>query len=478
MARLLLKHLTLLSLARKPVDPKTGGDGIKVAKLEPYGTLFLRVWAMKGGLSRSWIVVAKIRGKRLHQSIGTFEEINREADAAAIAERRIKRYLETGLALSEPDQACTSVKPKTIEELFPQWVEYFTHQNKERPQYVNDYVSFFRNHILGSLKGMLPDMVTTADLNMALVGIDRESDTLRKVKRSISLFFEWLTASNLIEKNPTDSKSFKLPKASSKPKKHKNHPAIPYKEVPRFIAALTARNSLIHIGSQALLFTILNAGRASMTCGVPDNPANRGLLWREISEKDDQGRTLLHLDASRMKVPDNGDFYAILSRQCLALLKYVKLVNTSNPINGADSLVFPSTRGNSLSDNTMRKRIHDLDAAEIAAARPGFRDTEKKQVRTDKYGKQYQPIATPHGISRGCFGTWCDYAPGISNMVKELCLHHVNVNDKYNGAYSKEKEKLLLKERGEALQRWADFCFSECPPDNPILQLMKNSPKK
>lgn len=292
------------------------------------------------------------------------------------------------------------------------------------------------------------------------------------------MFFKWAITEGLREPpNPasTDNLGNYL---ETREDDTENHAAIPYAEIPRFVAALTAQNSFKqnsfkHIGSKALLFALLNCGRASMIRGVKNK--SHGLVWGECEIDPQTGAAILHLKAKRMKVPKNGDFYAPMSRQSLALWDYMKSLHYTDSADPM-ALVFPNSVNAVLSENTMNHRIKALDKKDRSNGGKGFRDpaiyqTDKTtgEIKKDANGKPLHRIATQHGICRACFGTWARAEhPELNREVIEMCLHH-KPNDPYHGAYDRERDRRFLSLRARLLQEWADFCFSECPtsPLNP-----------
>lgn len=454
----------LRAMARTP----SKGDGYIAAKLKPCGTLFLSVRKAKNGFSRSWVVVGQYNGKRFKKSIGTLEEIVYLNDAKAIAIERVKRYIETGGNLPFNAPAETAEK-KTIGDLFPQWIEALTASKGEgHEDYIRRAKGQFRAHVLPVLGDRLPQDVTAKDTARLVEALQGKTSTARKVKTLMRFFFRWSIRQGHSElPNPAGADSLR-DLLETKEDDRENHAAIPYTDIPRLIAALAAPGSIEHVGSRALLFAILNAGRAAMIRGVKGK--SHALLWSEVSEHDEQGRPLMHLKADRMKVPKNGDFYAPLSRQSVALLEYSKQFI---PSTAPGALVFPNSVNAPLCENTMTKRLKSLDSADREHGGPGFRDPEK--TIKDKDGNEAHPVATQHATCRACFNSWARAEhPKLNREVIEMCLHHRG-NDPYNGAYEQQIEQRFLDLRGKLLQEWADYCFSACEPDNPILHLMKNA---
>ena len=87
-----------------------------------------------------------------------------------------------------------------------------------------------------------------------------------------------------------------------------------------------------------------------------------------------------------------------------------------------------------------------------------------KQVKIDNKGwidpvlsaEAGEPrVAVPHGIARSSFTTWVMDTGEVKERIVDLILHHTV--SKYKGSYDRAYN---LPEKREALQKWADFCFS------------------
>jgi integrase len=140
------------------------------------------------------------------------------------------------------------------------------------------------------------------------------------------------------------------------PKRHKltrgHHAAMPWADVPAFVAALRDRDGLAPL---ALEFCILTAARSGEV---------RGMDWAEV----DLDGALWTVPAKRMKA---GRLHRVpLSDRAVAILAAVR------PMTGGEGLVFPGTKGQPLSDMTLAavlKRMK-LEAVTVHGFRSSFRD--------------------------------------------------------------------------------------------------------
>jgi integrase len=181
----------------------------------------------------------------------------------------------------------------------------------------------------------------------------------------------------------------------------KHHRALPWQDVPAFMAALTTRDGT---GSRCLEFSILTLARS------------REVRIATLGEID-RATALWHVPASNMKA---GLAHTVpLVPRALAVLKRVEPV-------GDSPHVFAAVRGGALSDMTLIKACRDIGAD-----------------------------CTPHGF-RSSFKDWARTQPAFLDEVSELCLAHVN-DDKTRAAYARDG---LLDQRRKLLELWAKHCYS------------------
>jgi integrase len=179
-----------------------------------------------------------------------------------------------------------------------------------------------------------------------------------------------------------------------------HHAALPYGELPAFMAELSAKRSM---SARALEFTILTACRTTEVLEARWNEIEGG-VWT--------------IPGSRMKA---GKAHRVpLSRQALNLLERL-------PRDGS-CFIFPGTLANKpMSNMTMLKLLQDM--------KPGY---------------------TVHGF-RSSFSDWARENTNYPRDVVELALAHA-IKDKTEAAY--RRGDALLK-RTKLTQQWADHCTSE-----------------
>lgn len=192
-----------------------------------------------------------------------------------------------------------------------------------------------------------------------------------------------------------------LPKRPDDARGH--HKAMPYTDVPAFIAVL---EGLKGGGALALRFTILTAARTGEVLGA---------RWSEI----DLAARVWTVPAARMKA--KRDHRVPLSDAAMAVLEAAKLSRT---VDDGAAYVFPGMKeGRTLSCMTMDKVLR----------------TQKLDV-------------TVHGF-RSSFRDWAGEETPFAREVAEAALAHV-IGDKAEQAYRRGD---ALEKRRALMQAWADY---------------------
>jgi integrase len=188
----------------------------------------------------------------------------------------------------------------------------------------------------------------------------------------------------------------------------KHHPALPYADVPAFVAKLKAHQS---VGAQALLFTILTAARTQEVVGA---------RWSEISLKE----RVWTVPAGRMK--GKVEHKVMLAPEVIDLLQQL-------PRDGdGDGYVFiGSRRGAPLNPKTLHRVTGRL--------------------KVD---------AVPHGF-RSSFSDWSHECTPHSNHTIEISLAH-KVGNKAERAYRRGP---MMAKRAKLMADWSRFC---CTPPKAI----------
>jgi integrase len=230
------------------------------------------------------------------------------------------------------------------------------------------------------------------------------TETASRVRGRIEMVLDWATARGLRSgDNPAAWKTVGKVLPARDAKKVEHHPALPYAEVPAFMAALARRQG---VAARALEFTILTAARRGETLGA---------RWDEI----DFAKKMWTVPASRMKAhvehvvplsPAGLDLLAALPREA-----------------GNDRLFIGRQAGRGLASHAMNDELAAL----------GRRDL------------------TVHGF-RSSFREWAAEQTAFSHDVCEAALAHT-VGDASERAYRRTKQ---LPRRRQLMDAWAAFCMT------------------
>jgi integrase len=186
--------------------------------------------------------------------------------------------------------------------------------------------------------------------------------------------------------------------------KRGNHEAMPYADLPAFMARLADKGGM---GALALRAAILTAARSGEV---------RGATWAEI----DLEAAVWTVPAERMKA--RRAHRVPLSAACIDLFKQASSIKRA----GSD-LVFPSGKGEPLSDMTLTKVLRDMDVA-----------------------------CTVHGF-RSTFRDWAAEQTSLPGEVAEAALAHA-VPKAVEAAYRRTD---FFDKRRELMEAWAGFALQD-----------------
>lgn len=362
--------------------------------------------------AKYWLLRARVRGgKRRDIGIGPFPEIS--LAAARDRARELKAQIRAGIdpvaerSRAVAERRAEQAKQVTFREATERMLadkEAEWRNIKHRQQWRNTLEQY-----AGPVIGDLPvAAIETAHVFNVLQPIwAAKTETARRVRGRIEAVLDWALPLKLrTGENPARWKK-NLDKVLPKPEKItkvQHHRALPWLEVPEFMAELRKREGM---GARALEFAILTAARSGEV---------RGATWQEIGLE----RRLWSIPAERMKA---GLGHAVpLSGAAVALLKSLE-----RPPEGG--LVFPATKGGMLSDMTLSAVLRRMGAD-----------------------------CTVHGF-RSCFKDWARSSRDYPDEVSELCLAHVS-SDATRAAYARDG---LFPHRAGLLTDWARYCNGETP---------------
>jgi len=386
---------------------------VKIAKLDikkqaQYGDgkgLWLQVSAFG---TRSWLLRYMVGGRARVMGLGPYPEVSlKEArERAAEARKQIRDGVDPIDARREKKMAAKVEAARLTS--FAQCVEEYleTHEsawknNKHREQW-RSTIATYAHPIIGKLP------VAAVDTALVLKVLRpiwlKKPETASRLRGRIERILAWATVSEYRQgENPARWRGHlqEMLPAKTKVQKVKHHAALPYADVPAFMAQLRGRDS---ISARALEFTILNANRTGEVIGAK---------WEEINFED----KVWTVPASRMKA--GKEHRVPLSACAMEILKSLPR-ERDNPF-----IFIGGSKGKALSNMAMLELLRGMN------------------------GNGY----TVHGF-RSSFKDWCAETTNYPRELAEAALAHTLPN-KVERAYQRGD---LLEKRRRLMREWAKFC--------------------
>jgi len=236
------------------------------------------------------------------------------------------------------------------------------------------------------------------------------AETARRVRQRIETILGWAKAHDHMEgENPArlkDNLDVLLPKLSKAARKVKHHTAIPYSDVPTFMASLRTRGG---DAAQALAFLIYTAARSGEV---------RGADWSEI----DLDRAMWIVPGERMK--GGREHSVALSGPALEILEAI-------PDHKRSGLIWPGGAGKPLSDMTLSAVL-----------------------------KRMAVPVTVHGF-RSTFRDWAGECTNHERQTIEHALAH-SLPDEVEAAYARGTH---FQKRVRLMSEWAAFLNGDAGAD-------------
>ena len=236
----------------------------------------------------------------------------------------------------------------------------------------------------------------------------KKPETASRLRGRIELILDWARARGHRDgENPARWRGHldHLLPARSKVRRVQHHAALPYAELPDFMAALRAQEGTV---ARALEFTILTAARTGEVMGAS---------WKEIN----LAERLWIVPGERMKA--GKEHRAPLSARAVEILKEMKQAHGHDP----KAFVFAGRApGRALSNMAFLMLLRRMDRGDLTA----------------------------HGF-RSSFRDWCAERTNFPNEVAAMALAHA-VGNKVEAAYRRgdlfEKRRQLMDRLGDILR--------------------------
>jgi integrase len=367
--------------------------------------LYLQI---SGSGSKSWIFRFSMAGKRREMGLGALHTISlaMARESAQECRRQVAGGIDPIVArdADRTSQALSAARLKTFDQCAAAYIK--SHRAswksaKHAAQWEATLVAY-----ASPVFGALPVSDVDTDLVMrALRPIwNVKTETAVRLRGRIESILDWATVSRYRQgENPARWRGH-LENLLANPHKIapvKNHPALPWSELPAFMERLERCEGVAVVATR---FAILTAARSGEV---------RGARWAEI----DIPEKLWTVPAIRMKA--GKEHRVPLSTAAVALLQNLQRKG---------ELVFPGRQHDTmLSDMSLTAVLRRLDRGDI----------------------------TVHGF-RSTFRDWCAEAPG-NTFPREVCEHALahSLPSKVEAAYRRGD---LLEKRIVLMQAWSDYC--------------------
>lgn len=354
--------------------------------------------------AKRWLLRTVVKERRRDIGLGGLTLVSlAEAREKALSYRKLAR--EGGDPLAERRVAKVAVPT------FAEAVERVHAENAgtwRNAKHAAQWRNTLQQYVCPDLGERTVDRIETPDILRVLTPIWLEKpETARRVRQRIGTVLDWAKASGFRQgENPVAGVTKGLPRQTTMVK---HHEALPWAEVPVFIARLRqTRGEMVRL---AFEFLILTAGRTEEIMGA---------RWPEFAL--DQG--LWTVPAERMK--GKREHRVPLSTPVLAILERAREFG-----DGSD-LVFPGRRtGKPLSEMAFLMLLRRMKV----------------------------PV-TAHGF-RSSFRDWAAETTAFPNEVVEMAIAH-KIKGKVEAAYRRGD---LLDKRRPLMQEWAAFVTTQSTGD-------------
>lgn len=366
----------------------------------------LRLVVSKAG-AKKWVLRFTIDGKRREMGLGSYPDVG--LGEARDNARTYRKQARKGI---DPIEA------RFLEELqiptFTACAASYIRAHRrswKNAKHARQWVSTLKRYARRDIGAKTVDAITTEDILKILSPIwTTKTETAKRLQGRMENILDFAAARKYRDPlNPARWRGHldKLLPKPSRVKKVVHHPAMPYADVPAFMAELTENGSL---SALALKFLILTATRTSEVLKAQ---------WDEI----DLEAAVWIIPAERMKA--RREHRVPLSEAAMNTLKALPRI-TGNP-----PYLFPgSRRGRPLSNMSMLQLMRGMG-----------------------YGVHgHRGDYVPHGF-RSSFRDWSGEVSSFPRDVAEMALAHI-IENKVEAAYRRGD---LFAKRIKMMQAWADY---------------------
>ena len=377
------------------------GDGLRL------------VVAPTGG--RKWVLRFTSNGKRREMGLGSYPLVSlADARAKAVDARRVTADGKDPILCRDTEATKAAEVPT-----FTQAAAAFIRAHRRgwsNPKHARQWVSTLKTYARPTLGAKPVDQIGTEDVLRVLQPIwTTKTETAKRVQGRLENILDFAAARRWRDQsNPARWHGHldKLLPRPSRVAKVAHHPAMPYQDVPAFMAELAGKDG---VSALALRFLILTACRTGEVTGAE---------WNEI----DLEATVWTIPGERMKA--KREHRVPLSNAALAVLAALPRI-AGNPY------VFSGARhGRPVSNMAMLQMMRGMGYG-VGGDRGDY---------------------VPHGF-RSAFRDWSGEVSTFPRDVCEMALAHV-IENKVEAAYRRGD---LFEKRRAMMDAWAAWCTRPTP---------------
>jgi integrase len=356
---------------------------------------------------KRWTLRITIRGRRVERGLGVWPAVSLE-EARQTAER-FRKAAREGRDARLDEGVVHRRMGVSFKDAFEAFFEIRC-QQLSNSKHVEQWRSTMASYVFPVIGRRPVAEITAAEVIEVLNPIwFTKPETASRVLQRIKATFDSAILRGTREKaNPCIGITREL---GTDHRKVTHHPALPWREVPAFVATLRDRPIMpsTRLLFEFLILTIARSGEA------------RGAIWSEI-DLSNRTWTIAGFDSKTGRRMKGGETHVVPLCDCA-----IKVLAEARKLHGG-ALIFPGAKGQPLSDNVLSKLMRDWGI-------PG----------------------TPHGF-RSAFKDWAA-ENGVRDEVSEAALAHTD-RDRVRGAYRRTR---FLEERRLLMQRWADYIADTAP---------------
>lgn len=362
----------------------------------------LRLLINEDGHKR-WACRITIGNRRVTRGLGPYPDVSLEKarEKAEDARRgaRVGRDVATEHKIEVKVEQARNLL--TFRQAFERYFDDVKRPTLKEGRFMGEWHRSLNQYVMPSIGDRPVSAVTAAEIIDLLQPIwhTKRETASRILQRITAVFKSAIVRGDRLLANPCEGVREELGKARP-PVQHRR--ALPWTDVPAFVSDFE-RWPMVTVSSRLALLFIIHTSCRSLEV--------RGARWREINLEAGEWT----VPADRMKM--NREHVVPLTTGARAVLERAKLLERTDT-----DLVFPSSTGTMLSDNTLSKLLRDA-----------------------------QIDGTPHGF-RSSFKVWAS-ENGVRDEVSEAVLAHGDP-DRVRAAY---RRTTFIDDRRIAMQRWSDF---------------------